>query len=218
MEPTIPTSFIPKRPVSSTAPEPTRSGHQATGLLSFLTIIIVVATVAGFGWVYVDEKQLTTKRDELTAQINKTREGLGTAFVLDIKRLSERIESAKIILDRHIVVSPIFAALEQSTLKTVQYKDFTYAFVGGETGQTVTVSLSGTARSYETLALQSDEFTKSYLIKNPVFSGLTIDEKTNRVDFDLEFSVSAADLSYEKFIASFPASTNVSAGVTSTSQ
>ena len=203
MEPQMPTSFIPKKPISSVAPSSSPRGHQATGLLSFLTIMIVIATIGAFGWVYVDEKQLKSKLVSLSVSITESRNNIGSAFVTDIKRLSQRIEGGKVLIDNHIVVSPIFTALQEATLKTVQYKNFTYTFAkdAATNAKTVEVELAGTAKSYQTLALQSDEFTKNLFVKNPIFSGLTIDEKTNRVDFKLAFTVDAQSLSYDAFVA-----------------
>ena len=48
--------------------------------------------------------------------------------------------------------------------------------------------------------LQSDAFAQNDLIKNPVFSGLTVDDKDARVGFKLVFTVALEDLSYQKFV------------------
>jgi hypothetical protein len=67
-------------------------------------------------------------------------------------------------------------------------------------GQMVQATLAGTAKTYAAIALQSDAFAKNTLIKNPVFSNLTVDDKTGLVGFKLVFTVAPGDLSYEKFI------------------
>jgi polyisoprenoid-binding protein YceI len=64
------------------------------------------------------------------------------------------------------------------------------------------VELTGSAKNYATIALQSDAFSSNSLIKNPVFSNLTVDDKTRTVSFKLSFSVNIADLSYQTFIDS----------------
>ncbi len=201
MEPLVSTSFIPKRPVSTEPSSPTHHGV-AVGLLSFVTIIIVLATGAAFAGVYLYQKSLDGQKVQLQSSLTQAQNGLGTSFVSDMKRLSLRITGVKALIQNHVVVSPIFAALQATTLQTVQYKNFTYAFTTdtGTNAKQVQVTITGVAKNYATLALQSDAYGKSTLIRNPVFSDLTVEDKTQQIDFKLTFTVSPSDLSYITFI------------------
>ncbi len=201
MEPNIPTSFIPKRPVTAGITED-RTPNRAVGLLSLLTVIVVIATIVSFVGVYLYEQSLEGQRSKLEASIDDAKNGIGTDFLADMKRLNARISGVKALLQGHIVVSPVFEALESTTLRSVQYKSFTYEFRtdSASKAQVVQVSLSGVAKNYSTIALQSDAFARSSLIKNPVFSGLTVDDKTGNVAFRLTFDVSPEDLSFQTFI------------------
>ncbi len=201
MDPQIPTSFIPKRPITSDAALPEHRSR-AVGLLSLITVIIVVATVVSFAGVYLYEKTLSTQKTKLEQSINDARNGIGTEFLTDMKRLNARITGVKALLQSHVVVSPIFAALEETTLRSIQYKKFSYEFRTdpGTKSQVVRVSLDGTGKNYSTIALQSDAFAQSTVIRNPVFSNLTVDDKNGTVGFQLAFDVDPADLSFQKFI------------------
>lgn len=201
MDPQFPTSFIPKRPITADV-EVSHPRARAVGLLSLITVIIVVATVLSFAGVYLYEKQLVAQKAKLEQSINDARSGIGTDFLSDMKRLNARISGVKTLLASHVVVSPIFAALEATTLRSVQYKRFSYEFTTdpGTKAQVVRVSLEGTAKNYSTIALQSDAFAQSSLIRNPVFSNLTVDDKTGTVGFRLAFDVNPADLSFQTFI------------------
>lgn len=208
MEPTIPTSFIPKRPVTSEVLAPERKNH-TIGLLSFLTVIIVLATIVSYGGVYVYHRSLVAQKNKLVRSINDARGGIGTDFLADMKRLNARIAGVKTLVQNHIVVSPIFEALHATTLRSIQYKSFQYEFTTetATKSQLVKVSLDGVAKNYSTIALQSDAFAQNHLIKNPVFSDLTVDDKSNVVNFKLQFEVNPTDLSFERFInATAPAS------------
>ncbi len=204
MEPNTPTSFIPKRPIeSSMTSAPHRSG--SVGLLSLLTFVIVLGTGVAFAGVYLYQKQLVSQKAKLEASIKQAQDGIGTEFVSDMKRLDARIDGVKELIKNHIVVTPIFEALEASTLRSVQYKDFSYTLNKVDTVNkvpTVTVDLTGTAKNYSTIALQSDAFSANSLIKNPVFSNLTVDDKTRAINFKLKFSTNVSDLSYQTFIDS----------------
>lgn len=206
MEPSIPTSFIPKRPLGAggtsynsgaRSTEPNRS----LGILGLLAVVSVVATLLSFGGVYLYEQKLSNDKTTLETSINTARESVGSDFVADMQRLNARISGVNALLGSHVVVSPIFAELQATTLRSVQYEQFSYTIAADTQtrAQTVQVELSGNASSYATIALQSDAFTQSKMIKNPVFSGLTRDDKGQKVSFKLVFNVSIEDLSYQKF-------------------
>lgn len=203
MDPQTPTSFIPKRPVESAySVAPRRSTH--VGLLSLITFVVVIGTAIAFVGVYLYQKQLVSQKAKLEQSIKQAQDGIGTDFVSDMKRLNARIDGVKELIKSHVVVTPIFEALEASTLRNVQYKDFSYSMKldSATKNQVVVVDLTGTAKNYATIALQSDAFSTNALIKNPVFSNLTVEDKTRAVNFKLTFSVNPADLSYQTFIDS----------------
>lgn len=201
METMMPTSFIPKRPVSSETLTPKKSSR-SMGLLSLLAWIVVIATVVSYVGVIFYHKQLINQKIKIDALTDEARKSIGTTFLSDMKRLNSRIDSAKATIDRHIVVTPIFNALEQTTLRSIQYTSFGYEFVQdtNTSATNVKVSLTGVAKGYSTLALQSDSFLQNSLIKNPVFSNLDVEDKNNNVKFKLTFNVDPANLSYESFI------------------
>lgn len=178
--------------------------NRSVGLLSLLTFIIVIGTGVAFAGVYIYEKQLISQKSKLEQSIRQAQDGIGTEFVSDMKRLDARIDGVKDLIKSHIVVTPIFEALEASTLRSVQYKDFGYSIKtdAGTKLPVVSVDLTGSAKNYATIALQSDAFSTNTLIKNPVFSNLTVDDKTRTVNFKLNFSVNLADLSYQTFVDS----------------
>lgn len=203
MEPSIPTSFIPKRPIDpGTDTAPTRS--RSVGLLSLITFVIVVGTGIAFAGVYLYERQLLSQKAKLVQSIGEARDGIGTEFVSDMKRLDARISGVKELINNHIVVTPIFEALQATTLRSIQYKEFGYMIKTDQITKTnsLVVELAGSAKNYASIALQSDAFSSNKLIKNPVFSNLTVDDKTRNINFKLSFSVDMADLSYQAFIDS----------------
>jgi hypothetical protein len=170
-------------------------------VLSLITVVVIAGTALSYGGVYLYGKQSSQEKISLQKTITQAKDGLGEDFINQMKRLNGRIDGVKTLLKQHVVVSPIFKALQDTTLQSVQYKDFSYQFTSDPTSKTdiVKVKLSGTAKGYSTIALQADAFTKSSLIKNPVFTGLSIDDR-KRVSFTLNFDVLASDLSYQTFV------------------
>lgn len=202
MEPFAPqTSFIPKKPIDTSDVVVTthRSGG---GLIGFLCFFMVLISGLSYGGVYAYNKSLVSQKAELDQKLAKARDSIGTDFVSDMKRLNSRITGVKSLIDNHIVVTPIFKALQDTTLRTIVYNNFSYDFKTDDTTKktVVTVTLTGTAKSYAAIALQSDAFTKTPVIRNPIFSDLKINTKTNTVDFKLVFACDPKDLSYEHFL------------------
>jgi hypothetical protein len=213
MEPVISTSFIPKRPVSTEPLVSSSHSGNSIGLLSLITVVIVIGTAAAFAGVYIYQKTLTAQESSLQGSLSQAQNGLGSDFVTQMQRLSQRISGVKSLIQNHVVVSPIFAALQATTLQSVSYKTFTYRFTNNATtnAKMVEVDVTGTAKDYATLALQSDAFAQNNLIKNPVFSNLTVNDQTSGVDFKLIFTVDPTSLSYLAFINSMtPAQAAVS--------
>lgn len=202
MDPGTPTSFIPKRPVTSEPVSVNRSSSRTIGLFSLVTFVVIVGTALSYGGVYLYQRQLLSQKDSLGISIEGAKDEIGTNFLSDMKRLDDRIEGVKSLISTHIVVSPIFDALQKTTLRSVQYKTFSYSIVTDSLtkNKTVSVTLTGTTKNYSIIALQSDAFAESTLIKNPVFSGLSIDDKTGNVEFKLMFDIGLSDLSFQKFV------------------
>ncbi len=202
MEPFAPTtSFIPKKPID-TSDVVVTTHKSGGGLISFLCFFMVLISVLAYGGVYVYNKTLVQQKADLDIKLAKARDSIGTDFVSDMKRLNARITGVKTLLSTHVAVTPIFKALQDTTLRTVVYNNFSYELKTDDTTKktVVTVTLTGTAKSYAAIALQSDAYTKSPLIKNPIFSDLKINTKTNTVDFKLVFTCDPNDLSYERFL------------------
>lgn len=202
MEPFAPTtSFIPKKPID-TSDVVVTTHKSGGGLISFLCFFMVLISALAYGGVYAYNKTLVQQKIALDTKLAKARDSIGTDFVSDMKRLNARITGVKALLGTHIVVTPLFKALQDTTLRTVVYNNFSYELKTDDTTKktVVTVTLTGTAKSYAAIALQSDAYTKSPIIKNPIFSDLKINTKTNTVDFKLVFNCDPNDLSYERFL------------------
>lgn len=207
MDPGIPTSFIPKRPIEPGMDASANVPRRHTNVVTLLTVVIILATAGVYGITYVYESSLTRQVETAKQTLTQARDGIGTDFVSDMKRLNDRISTIKTLLTNHVVVTPIFQALEATTLRSVQYKSFTYTLADttAQNAKSVDVTLQGTTKNYATLALQSDAFLGNPLIKNPVFSDLAVNDTTHAIDFKLGFQSDMHALSYEAFIASLGA-------------
>jgi hypothetical protein len=128
--------------------------------------------------------------------LEKARKGFDIDTIKELKRLDTRIETAKGLLDKHIAISGVFDILQQATLKTISYSSFDITSAAnsdagdasgaaGEAGG-IQFKMNGIAKSYNSVALQSDLLSKTKGIKEPIFSNINLNEAGN-----ITFSVSA---------------------------
>jgi hypothetical protein len=188
------TSFIPKKTAPASAGRPI-SGSVSPFMLG--AIIIFVLTLAASGAVFAYRRILISSIGDMDRRLVEAKNSFEPDFINKVDRLNKRIEAAKKLIVAHKVVSPIFEVLENNTLATVRFNDFSYNLKdGGESS----ISLSGEAKNFSSVALQSDIFGKEKYIKSPAFSDLNPDSSGNIV-FKFNASIDPALTSYQKNIS-----------------
>lgn len=187
------TSFIPKKTVIE-GPKKVKSGGGVVNLFSF---IIFIASLLSVGGAYLYRESVKSDITEFKKSLAIAKNQFEPSLITKLQILDKRLNAATTILDQHVAVSPIFELLQDSTLPTVRYSDFTYDI--DATTNLVNVEMKGEAKGYNFIALQADLFNENKFIKNPIFSDLVLDQNGN-VDFNLTFSVDKSLVSYESFL------------------
>lgn len=190
MENTFQTSFIPKKPITSTETS-RRKPVSLFRVLSFVLLLIMILSSAGL---FVYKSYLIKQKNSLSASLSKIKASFEEETIKDLELFDKRTSVAKEVLDGHIVLSPMFHLLGELTIPSIQYNKFEHKT--NEKG--FFVQISGVARDYKSIALQADVFngTKGRYFKNVIFSSL-IKDINNQVTFKLEFNVDPSLLSYE---------------------
>ncbi len=191
MEPNFQTSFIPKKPMVKEHAAPSRP----IGLLTIISIFVLFTVLLASGGLYfykgIIAKNLTKMENDLVLAKNR----FEPSKITELQVLDRRLNAANQILSKHVVITPIFEALQAITMKTVRYTKFSYDFAGDKDSKVV-VKISGVAKDYTSLALQSDLFTKNKNLIDPAFSNPSLDANGN-VIFDLDFSVDRSFVDYK---------------------
>lgn len=191
MEPKFQTSFIPKKPIVASAGMTSKSIDFFAVIATVIFLGSIVLSVAVFAWKYTLEKKVASSEVSLAT----AKDEFDQEFIGYVNRLNSRIETSKDLLNRHVGASPIFAFLASHTLKTVSYTDFSYSY---EADGSVKVVMKGVAKSYSSIALQSEEFGKqNQYIKSPIFSDLNPDQ-TGNIGFTLTAFLDKNLVSYQK--------------------
>ena len=180
------TSFIPKKPLA----EERVVAPRHTSIFSFLATLVFFGSLASAAGVYFYKANLTKTNEDKSKQIIAAQNSFQPTLIKTLERLDTRITDAKVLLNSHIVVSPIFDALQINTLKSIQFTKFSYTTPTDPTAP-ITVHMSGRARDYASIALQSDQLAMNKNVHNSIFSNLALDPVTGTVTFDIVFTVDA---------------------------
>jgi len=188
------TSFIPKKTLSPESP--VSRGGSSFGLINVVAFIIMLVSLIVAGGAYFYRNTLSQKVAEMKSSLERAQNIFEPEFLQELQTFDRRIQAAEEILGSHIAVSPIFEVLQEITLPTVRYSDFTYE-IDAVNPNVVHVAMSGEAVSYDAVTLQADLFSKNRFIRNPIFSNFSL-ARTGNVEFDLMFDVSRSLVNFEQ--------------------
>ena len=169
METKFQTSFIPKTTLDPIA---NNGAHKPLGFFSFIASIIFFITVlvagGAFGW----DKYLKSSKVKTQSSLQRNIKSFEPQTLDEYVRLNNRIDSAKILLSKHVAVSYIFDFLQEQTIQSVKFNDFKYEV--GLDG-VASLTMNGQAKSYNAVAYQAEVFGKERALKTPLFSNLDLD-------------------------------------------
>lgn len=163
------TSFIPKQPVTGET-ERRRGG---VGVLFLISFLLMVASAAAAVGVFIWNKTTLAQIEKGKIQLEDHKNAFDSNSINEFTRLDNRIDVASMLLKSHMGASAIFPRLQDNTLRTVRFNNFTYS--NGGNGK-ILISMSGVAQDYESMALQAQQFTKPELqnaFRSPIFSNFS---------------------------------------------
>lgn len=167
---------------------------RSVGIIPLTSVLIFVASVGGGAYVYVKENLLKKNIEEYQKQVAAVEAEFQRATIAELSRVSNRLDVADRILHTHISASAIFELLGEQTVETVRFVDFSYTF-----GQqdVVTLTMRGEGASYNSVALQSDIISTNRNFQEPIFSGLSLNDK-GRVAFNFSAKLKPEFISYAR--------------------
>ncbi|MEK7471565.1 MAG: hypothetical protein AAB623_02875 [Patescibacteria group bacterium] len=195
MEQNFQTSFIPKKPILKENATYVRS----VSIFLVISILILFTVLIATGGFYFYKGILAKKITDMENTLNLASNRFEPSKITELQNFDKRLISSSEILSKHITIIPIFNALEQLTMKSVRFTNFSYSLGEGknDADEKIDVKMSGIAIGYRSIALQSDLFAKNKNLIDPIFSNLTLDNSGN-VIFDLEFSVDPSFVNYKQ--------------------
>jgi len=164
------------------------------GLFTLLSLLIFVASLfaagAVFGYGLLLQNQLTQKDSML-----KTAEGaFEPGTIQDLVRLDARMNQSRTLISKHVSPSALFAFLSSITLERVQLIFFDYTLQPDGSGA---LTLAGVADTFSSVALQSDQFGASKLLRDVVFSGVNATEG-GKIGFSVGTTIDSSYILYSR--------------------
>ena len=193
MDPQAQASFIPKKSLDVSV----NNRGSGVGLVFLIALLIFVASIVAAGAAFAYTQYLTNAITSKSKSLALAEGAYDPGSIQDLARLDIRLTQAKILLDKHVAATGVFAFLATQTLNTVSFSNFSYEL---NTDGSAKITMQGTADSFATVALQSDQFDGNRLFSDVIFSGITADA-TGRINFSVSATVDASVLSYSASLA-----------------
>lgn len=196
MDPKIQTSFIPKKSLATVAKSQSANTSGTEGGISIvflIALIIFISVLALAIGVFLYQQFLFQDIENKKVSLDRARSAFEPTLIEEMSRLDFRMKSASEILNNHKALSEFFSLLENTTLVSIQFKDFNYNI---DESERISISMNGVASNFNSVALQSDIFGDNKFIQEPIFSNLNLDKKGDIV-FDFTAFIDPKLLSYK---------------------
>lgn len=195
MDTGISSSLIPHEAITM------RTNHNQGGgledLMFFLAVILLVVSVglagASFFYKQITQTQIVSKQKSLENE----RQALDPSTIDHLVKVSERLQAADELLNAHTAPTALFTALSQATLQTVSFEGITYT-VDPTDHKKINITMTGTAKSVNSVALQAEVFAKNPLIMNPIFTG--VNRQQDGVRFSVTAQINPVAMSYSQLV------------------
>lgn len=184
----MPTSFIPKKPLTGATAGP------RFGLFFLIAFLFFIFSLAAGGAAFAYEQWLNKSIADKSESLKDARDAFQPSAIESLVRLDSRMVQAKTLLDRHLSPSAIFDLLSLATLERVQFTSFEYGIVEDGTAE---IALSGVGDNFSSVALQSDQFAATKVMRSIIFSGLTV-ETSGRISFRVNATIDPTLILYSR--------------------
>jgi len=196
MDPQVSTSFIPKKPLVEN-----RRGS-SSGFIFLIALLVFIGSVVAAGAAFLYGTYLESALAAKIRSLETAQGAFESAGAIEtLIRLDRRLIEGKKLLSEHIAPSAIFYFLSAQTLERVRFTSFDYQL---QKDGTAKIELKGITDDFPTIALQSDQFGASKVLRNIIFSDIAV-EATGGVSFSLSATVEPELLLYSKNLTQAPA-------------
>ena len=181
LSPSIPTSFVPRQPTDTGL----RRQHSGANLFLVIASAVCGVAVLAAGATFAYQKYLESVTAADAAKLATAEANIDPSTVEGFVRLRDRLAAATGLLDNHIALSQFLTTLENATLSSVRFDELDLQVADDRSAKVV---MTGSAKSFNTLAAQSAALADVPSIKRALFSDFDVD-KSGSVTFGLSFDL-----------------------------
>ncbi|HEX7651370.1 MAG TPA: hypothetical protein VF439_01475, partial [Candidatus Paceibacterota bacterium] len=181
LSPSIPTSFVPRQPTDTGL----RKQHSGANLFLVIASVVCGVAVLAAGAIFAYQKYLESVAAADAAKLSAAEQNIDPATVEGFVRLRNRLAAAGGLLDNHVALSQFLTTLENTTLSSVRFDEMDLQLADDRSAK---VTMTGSAKSFNTLAAQSAAIADVPSIKRALFSDFDVD-KTGAITFGLSFDL-----------------------------
>ena len=193
-------NFVPDNPVASPSSGNSSGGGKVGGIADvamLVSIVLLASSLAIATGVFLYGRLVDAQLNRAKTSLDRVRNNFDKNTIETLKLLSKRMVAGNDVLSKHIAVSEVFKALENLTLKSVQFEEFKFERAGKDE---LKIHLSGRALTVNAVAAQSKAFaTNQDKFQNVIFSNLGF-EKDGTVSFDVVADVNPDFINFTNIV------------------
>lgn len=201
-------SFIPKGVGGYTPAESAKKGSSGFfGSVAVVLFILVLALILG---AFVYKQVLKSTIGNMQTELALAESSVDNTTIETMFAFSQKLSAGREVVLKHKVVSNFLSLLAQNTVQTVTFNELSYQFMPDGA---LSITLSGTALNYASLALQESAFGKLKEVKQAEFSELGKVE-SGRVAFKVAIVADPAISVYSPEVAEESSKTDLGSDAT----
>lgn len=186
MEQQFKSSFIPKKDVSiSTSGGPKVGEYVEKGLLDKVAVLLFVLTLIGWGGLFGYKKYVEASITNVEKQIIDARSRVDSSRVDKFRAIGRQMDASQRLLASHVLITPLFVALEEVVLPSVQLHNFEFELLDNG----LSVKSNGLAANFAAVELQEEIFQASDSLSNARITDLSLSEETGEIAFLTTFFI-----------------------------
>jgi hypothetical protein len=178
-------AFIPKTTLSRPAYR-----EQGLGFLSTISVAIFLVSLGVLSGSYLYSGLLDSDLKKLHTDLEKTKKEFEVSSIRNFSQMANTINLAKTVIGSHVAVSQAFAFVQDNTLQSTRFLDFSF---GGEKGNSL--ALGGEATSFSALAEQAHVFGTNKFVRSITLSDISL-RKSGNVGFSMAMMLDASLTNY----------------------
>jgi hypothetical protein len=184
LSPTIPTSFVPKQPVSPGS----RRGSSGNNIFLYVSLGILIVTLLAAGGVFFYAQYLNSVENAKAAELLAAQNNVSPSAVDSFVRLHNRFIAAEQIITQHVALSQFFTLLASITVQDVHFTSLNITVADDRSAQ---ITMMGDAQNFNALAAESTVFAQQKNITSAIFSNITVN-KDGTIGFSLAANLTPA--------------------------